>query len=207
MLKKGVAARVSSIALEALLRLRQCCSFPPLLPPALNPKSIRDSSKLNTALDILDEDMRNGRKTIVFSQFKLVSDAIEEGVSTRGIGSVRLDGDTLNRETPVIRFQNDPSIRVIVIGFRAGGVGLNLTAAESVILFDPWWNPAAESQAFARAHRIGQQKTVLVSKLICSDSIEEKMLKLIADKSSLASSLSDLSERLTSDELIELIGR
>ncbi len=206
MLKKGVAARVSSIALEALLRLRQCCSFPPLLPSALNPKSVRDSSKLKTALDIIDEDIRNGRKTIVFSQFRRVSDAIEEGLNERDIGSVRLDGDTLDRETPVIRFQNDPSIRVIVIGFRAGGVGLNLTAAESVVLFDPWWNPAAESQAFARAHRIGQQKTVLVSKLICSDSIEEKMLKLIADKSSLASSLSDLSEQMTADELVQLIG-
>lgn len=207
MLKKGVAARVSSIALEALLRLRQCCSFPLLLPQALNPKSIRDSTKLKTALDIIDEDIRTGRKTIVFSQFRRVSDAIEEELRARGIGSVRLDGDTLDREAPVRRFQNDPSVRVILIGFRAGGVGLNLTAAESVILFDPWWNPAAENQAFARAHRIGQQKTVLVSKLICSDSIEEKMLKLIADKSSLASSLSQLSEQMTAEELVQLIGR
>ena len=206
MLKKGLAARVSSIALEALLRLRQCCSFPLLLPPALNPESVRDSTKLETALDILDEDIRNGRKTIVFSQFRRVSDVIEEKLCAKGIGTVRLDGDTLDRETPVRRFQNDPSILVIVIGFRAGGIGLNLTAAESVILFDPWWNPAAENQAFARAHRIGQQKTVLISKLICSDSVEEKMLKLIANKSSLASSLSDLSEHMSADELVQLIG-
>lgn len=207
MLKKGVAARVSSIALEALLRLRQCCSYPLLLPLVLNPKLIRDSAKLKSAFDIIDEDIRNGRKTIIFSQFRRVSDAIEEELCARGVGSVRLDGDTLDRAAPVLRFQNDPSIRVIIIGFRAGGVGLNLTAAESVVLFDPWWNPAAESQAFARAHRIGQQKAVLVSKLICSDSIEEKMLKLIADKSLLANSLSDLSEQMTADELIQIIGK
>lgn len=205
MLKKGVAARISSIALEALLRLRQCCSFPLMLPPALNPNSVSDSSKLKAAFDIIDDNIRNGRKTIVFSQFKRVSDAIDEGLDARGIESVRLDGDTLDRETPVIRFQNDPSVRVILIGFRAGGIGLNLTAAESVVLFDPWWNPAAENQAFARAHRIGQQKTVIVSKLICSNSIEEKMLKLIDNKRLLANSLSGLSEQMTADELLNLI--
>ena len=161
---------------------------------------------METAFDILDEDVRNRRKTIVFSQFRRVSDVIEEKLCAKGIGTVRLDGDTLDRETPVRRFQNDPSILVIVIGFRAGGIGLNLTAAESVILFDPWWNPAAENQAFARAHRIGQQKTVLISKLICCDSVEEKMLTLIANKSSLASSLSDLSEHMSADELVQLIG-
>lgn len=206
MLKKGAAARVSSIALEAILRLRQCCSFPMLLPHALNPNSIRDASKLNAALEIINDDVRNGRKTIVFSQFRLVSDAIEAELNSKGIGTVRLDGDTVDREIPVVRFQNDPSVRVMVIGFRSGGFGLNLTAAESVVLFDPWWNPAAENQAFARAHRIGQHKTVVVSKLICSDSIEEKMLKLIQEKSSLADSLSDLSLQMSAEELVQLIG-
>ncbi|EKE08307.1 MAG: hypothetical protein ACD_17C00240G0003 [uncultured bacterium] len=205
MLTKGVAARVSSLALEALLRLRQCCSFPLLLPIALNQHSVRESSKLDAALEIIDGDVRNRRKTIVFSQFRKVSDAIQESLESRHIGSVRLDGETVDRETPVKRFQTDPSVQVFVIGFRSGGFGLNLTAAESVVLFDPWWNPAAESQAFARAHRIGQKKAVLVSKLICSDSIEEKMLKLIAEKSLLANSLSDLSEQMTTDELIKLI--
>lgn len=205
MLAKGVAARVSSVTLEGLLRLRQCCSSPFLLPIALNQHSVRESSKLDAALDIIESDILNRRKTIVFSQFRKVSDAIQERLESRHIGSVRLDGETVDRENPVKRFQTDPSIQVIVIGFRAGGFGLNLTAAESVVLFDPWWNPAAESQAFARAHRIGQKNTVLVSKLICSDSIEEKMLKLIAEKSILANSLSDLSEQMTTDELIKLI--
>lgn len=205
MLTKGVAARVSSVALEALLRLRQCCSFPLLLPIALNQHSVSESSKLDAALEIIDGDVRNGRKTIVFSQFRKVSDAIQESLVSRHVGSVRLDGETVDRETPVKRFQTDPSVQVFVIGFRAGGFGLNLTAAESVVLFDPWWNPAAESQAFARAHRIGQKNTVIVSKLICSDSIEEKMLKLIDEKSLLANSLSDLSEQMSTDELISLI--
>lgn len=206
MLGSGIAARVNSIALEALLRLRQCCSFPLLLPKALNPQQVSDSSKLDATFRIVDEDIRNGRKTIIFSQFRMVSDAIENGLTKRGIGVARLDGDSIDRETPVRRFQSDASIRVIVVGFRAGGFGLNLTAAESVILFDPWWNPAAESQAFARAHRIGQKKKVFVSKLICSDTVEDKMLQLVTNKSEIADSLSAISDKMAPADLIELLG-
>ncbi len=205
MLSHGVAARVSSIALEAILRLRQCCSFPLLVPTSLNPQAVSESSKLDAAFQIIDEDMRSGRKTIVFSQFRMVSDAIEDRLIKNGIGVARLDGETVDRETPVKRFQTDSSVRVFVVGFRAGGFGLNLTAAESVVLFDPWWNPAAESQAFARAHRIGQEKKVIVSKLICGDTIEDKMLQLLAGKSALANSVSDLSTQMTATELIELL--
>lgn len=204
MINSGLSARVSSIALEALLRLRQCCSFPLLLPSALNPESVSESSKLEAAFQIIDDDMRCERKTIVFSQFRMVSDEIERRLTELGIGVARLDGDTIDRDLPVQRFQNDSSVKVFIVGFRAGGFGLNLTAAESVILFDPWWNPAAESQAFARAHRIGQEKKVFVSKLICSNTIEEKMLQLIASKAELANSLSDLSASMTADELIGL---
>ena len=206
MLGSGIAARVRSIALEALLRLRQCCSFPLLLPKALNPQRVSDSSKLDATFRIVDEDIRNGRKTIIFSQFRMVSDAIEKGLTERGIGVARLDGDSIDRETPVKKFQSDAGVRVFVVGFRAGGFGLNLTAAESVILFDPWWNPAAESQAFARAHRIGQKKKVFVSKLICSDTVEDKMLQLVANKSAIADSLSAITDKMTTADLIKLLG-
>lgn len=205
MLKQGVAARVSSIALEALLRLRQCCSLPLLLPNSLNSQSVSESVKIETAMEIIYDDIRCGRKTILFSQFRMILDVLEKELISRGIGVVRLDGDTVDRECPVKRFQNDPCVQVFVIGFRAGGFGLNLTAAESVILFDPWWNPAAESQAFARAHRIGQTGTVFVSKLICNDTIEEKMLELVANKAALVDSISDSHLQITSDELINLI--
>lgn len=205
MLDSGTAARVSSIALEALLRLRQCCSYPLLLPKALNPRSVAASSKFETAFHILDDDIRNERKTIVFSQFKLVSDAIEKRLTDLGIGVVRLDGDSVDRDKPVQRFQNDREVKVFIVGFRAGGSGLNLTAAESVILFDPWWNPAAESQAFARAHRIGQTKKVFVSKLVCSKTIEDKMLQLVASKADLANSFSDLSATMTTGQIIEFL--
>lgn len=205
MLKSGVAARVSSIALEALLRLRQCCSLPLLLPTSLNPRFVSESVKVETAMSIIDDDIRCGRKTIVFSQFRLVLDVIEKQLSLRGIGVVRLDGNTVDREHPVKCFQNEPNIRVFIIGFRAGGFGLNLTAAESVILFDPWWNQAAENQAFARAHRIGQNKTVFIFKLICSNTIEDKMLELVANKATLVDSISNSSLQITTDELIKMI--
>jgi len=206
MLGSGIAARVRSIALEALLRLRQCCSFPLLLPKALNPQQVSDSSKLDATFRIVDEDIMNGRKTIIFSQFRMVSDAIEKGLTERGIGVARLDGDSVDRETPVKRFQSDSGVRVFVVGFRAGGFGLNLTAAESVILFDPWWNPAAESQSYARAHRIGQKKKVFVSKLICSDTVEDKMLKLAANKAAIANSFAAMPDKMTTADLIKLLG-
>ncbi len=206
MLKNGTAAKVNSIALEALLRLRQCCSHPQLLPTSLNPHAVFDSIKLNIAFEIIDRDILNGRNVIVFSQFRMILDEIENALKSRGIRSIRIDGNTLDRRIPVDQFQNDPSVWVIAIGFRSGGFGINLTAAESVVLFDPWWNPAAESQAFARAHRIWQRKTVLVSKLICNNSVEEKMLQLVATKCALADSLSDLSAQLNATEMIELIG-
>ena len=206
MLRSGVAARVSSIALEALLRLRQCCSYPLLLPNSLNKGQVSDSIKIDIALDIVEDDMREGRKTIVFAQFKKVLDRIEKDCRCQGVGVVRLDGETVNREVPVKLFQNDAQIKVFLIGFRAGGFGLNLTAAESVILFDPWWNPAAEAQAFARAHRIGQNKAVFVSKLICRNTIEEKMIELVKKKMEIVDRLSVTSEGMSTGDLIEIIG-
>lgn len=205
MLRAGVAARVSSIALEALLRLRQSCSTPALLPNSLNIRKVHESIKIDLTIDIIKNDILKNRKTIVFAQFKEVLSIIGKKLYLLDIKFVRLDGDTVDRELPVNSFQNDSTVQVFLIGFRAGGVGLNLTAAESVILFDPWWNPAAEYQAFARAHRIGQRKTVFVSKLICSDSIEEKMLDLVRRKATLINSIANASEKITTTELIDMI--
>ena len=205
MLNSGVSARISSIALEALLRLRQSCSHPLLLPPSLNPFHVADSCKLETTYEIIEDNIKNGKKTIVFSQFKKILDLIQEKLEQLNIKYVRLDGTTKDRLSPVQSFQNDDAVRIFLIGFRAGGSGLNLTAAESIILFDPWWNPAAENQAFARAHRIGQKKTVLVSKLVCKETIEEKMLALIDSKSNLASCLKNLPALINADEIIKII--
>ena len=205
MIASGVSARVNSIALEALLRLRQCCSYPLLLPLALNSSMVSESCKLDVAYRMLEDDFNAGRKTIVFSQFSKVLDAIESKLLVSNIKTVRLDGSTKNRSLPVKLFQENNGVRVFLISFRAGGFGLNLTAAESIILFDPWWNPAAENQAFARAHRIGQDKTVLVSKLICSNTIEEKMLDLVANKSDLAMGLMNLSGSIDVEEIIKII--
>lgn len=205
MISSGISARVSSIALEALLRLRQCCSYPLLLPPALNSSQISESCKLDAAYKILEDNFNSKKKTIIFSQFTKVLDEVERKMLELDIKTVRLDGSTTERSLPVQLFQENDNIRVFLISFRAGGFGLNLTAAESIILFDPWWNPAAENQAFARAHRIGQEKNVFVSKLICSKTIEEKMLDLVASKSELTTGLIDLSESISAEEIIKII--
>lgn len=205
MLKHGLAGRINSIMLEGLLRLRQCCSHPLLLPSSLNPKAMPESIKMDAALEIVEDNVAAGRKTIIFSQFRKVLDALEEKLGAKGLGVSRLDGNTKDREAPVKSFQTDDAVKVFLIGFRAGGFGLNLTAAESIVLFDPWWNPAAEQQAFARAHRIGQSKAVFVSKLICSNTVEEKMLALVASKAELSTTHVDVARQITSDELMELI--
>lgn len=205
MMKNGLAGRINSIMLEGLLRLRQCCSHPLLLPSSLNPNAVSESVKMDTALKIVEDNVAAGRKTIIFSQFRKTLDVLEDILRGKGIVVVRLDGNTQDRDAPVKLFQTDETVKVFIIGFRAGGFGLNLTAAESIILFDPWWNPAAEQQAFARAHRIGQRKSVFISKLICSNTVEEKMLTLVASKVELSSVNVDVSHRISSDELIKLI--
>lgn len=201
LLSGGAAARINSIALEGILRLRQACSLPSALPKSINPGGVSESVKIDRLMNIID---REESKIIVFSQFKKVLDNIQVRLDGSGIGYSRLDGDTVDRKTPVLEFQNNSSVRIFLIGFKAGGVGLNLTAAEQVILFDPWWNPAAESQAFARAHRIGQDKPVKVIKLICKDTIEEKMLVLLKSKKELANIL-DLEGGFSAQELVSLL--
>lgn len=202
----GMSARVPSIALEALQRLRQVCSYPPMLPPSLGVSAACPRTKLDTAFGLIESAIQDGRKTLFFTQFTAVLDEVQRRLRKAKIDFVRLDGQTPDRHAPVARFQNDPGVKVFLIAFRAGGFGLNLTAADRVILYDPWWNPAAEEQAFARAHRIGQTQTVVVHRVICLDTVEEKMTQLRDRKAELANTVMESPERLSLQQLRQLVG-
>ena len=178
-------ARSQVVVLDALLKLRQVCCDPRLvkLPSA---KLIDTSSKLEDLLEIVGEMVTEGRRILLFSQFTSMLDLIRPRLEQAGIGFVELRGDTRDRATPVERFQTG-EVPVFLISLKAGGRGLNLTAADTVIHYDPWWNPAVEDQASDRAHRIGQTKSVFVYKMIAADTVEERVLELQARKAALAS--------------------
>jgi superfamily II DNA or RNA helicase len=206
--KRGLA-RSQIIVLDALLKLRQVCCDPRLLPgdmiPGKRPEAA--SAKLAHLMEMLEELVEEGRRVLVFSQFTSMLELIEEELAERGIAWVKLTGDTTDRRAPVRRFQ-DGEVPVFLLSLKAGGVGLNLTAADCVIHYDPWWNPAAENQATDRAHRIGQDKPVFVYKLIAADTIEERIVALQQRKGELASALLEGSDAgwksLTSDDLLGL---
>ena len=134
----------------------------------------------------LDEIRQEGHKALVFSQFTSLLAIVRDRLDAAGIRYAYLDGSTRNREATVSEFQNDPAFELFLISLKAGGLGLNLTAAEYVFLLDPWWNPAVEAQAVDRAHRIGQTKPVFAYRLIAEDTIEEKIIELQARKRDLA---------------------
>ena len=159
--------------LTALLRLRQACCDLRLLGATDS-----SSSKLNALLELVEEAIDGGHRALVFSQFTSMLDLIAKALEEAGIAFCRLDGSTRNRHEVVDRFQNDGRIPIFLISLKAGGVGLNLTAADTVIHFDPWWNPAVEAQATDRAHRIGQQRIVTSIKLIARDTVEERVLRM-----------------------------
>lgn len=184
--KKGLA-RSSIEILEALLKLRQVCCDPRLLGET---GSKAGSAKLALLLDLLPEMIEDGRRILLFSQFTSMLALIEVALKARGIDYVKLTGQTRDREAPVTRFQQG-EVPLFLISLKAGGSGLNLTAADTVIHYDPWWNPAVEQQATDRAHRIGQDKPVFVYKLICEGTLEERMLALQARKAALAQSVYD----------------
>lgn len=186
----GLSGRISSLALEGLLRLRQACIAP----------------KYQTVLDYIETFRSEGRKILLFSQFVSALHELESRLSSAGIHFVTLYGDTHNRDIPVRQFQSNPSITVFLISLKAGGFGLNLTSADRVILLDDWWNPAVEDQAMARAHRIGQKNNVLVLRLVCKDTVEEKILQLQAQKRQTVDLFNTTSDKLTLDEIKELIG-
>jgi superfamily II DNA or RNA helicase len=183
---KGLG-RGQIVILDALLKLRQVCCDPHLV-KAPTARKVKERAKLDLLMTMLPELVDEGRKVLVFSQFTAMLSLIEQEVKHAGIDYAVLTGDTLDRETPVRRFQSG-EFPLFLASLKAGGVGLNLTAADTVIHYDPWWNPAAENQATDRAHRIGQDKPVFVYKLIVAGSIEEKILALQEHKADLAQSI------------------
>jgi superfamily II DNA or RNA helicase len=190
-LREEIAARGlarSHIAiLAALLKLRQVCCDPRLLRLEHGGRDA-GSAKLERLMEMLPEMLAEGRRVLVFSQFTSMLALISAALDEVGITYTTLTGETDDRVAPVRRFQSG-EVPVFLISLKAGGVGLNLTAADTVILYDPWWNPAAEAQAIDRAHRIGQDKPVFAYRLIALGTVEEKMLELQARKRSLADAL------------------
>ena len=205
------AARMQT--LTTLLRLRQtCCDLALLDSEKLRALPIqRRSAKLERLLEIAEQSIASGSKILVFSQFQKQLLEIESALGAAGILSLRLDGQTRNRQELVDRFQTDSGPPVFLISLKAGGYGLNLTAADIVIHFDPWWNPAAEAQATDRAHRIGQTKPVTVFRFLTRGTVEEKVVHLQTSKKALADSLDESSAiagdapAWTSDELEKLL--
>lgn len=201
----GVSGRVNSIALEGLLRLRQACVSPNLLPQNISRSSHIYSTKLQTALDLILSFQSEHRQVLVFSQFVSALHEMEQLLLSANIRFVTLYGDTRDRNTPVQSFQKDNTITVFLISLKAGGVGLNLTSADRVILLDDWWNPAVEDQAMGRAHRIGQLSNVLVLRLVCKDTVEEKILQLQEQKRQTIELFNTTSNNLTWEELKSLL--
>lgn len=188
--------RSQIVILDALLKLRQVCCDPRLV-KSIAAKRVRESAKLELLMDMLPELVDEGRRILVFSQFTSMLDLIQEALQALNLDFVRLSGDTQDRETPVRRFQAG-EVPIFLISLKAGGVGLNLTAADTVIHYDPWWNPAVENQATDRAHRLGQDKPVFVYKLIVAGSIEERILVMQERKAELAAGI------LSDDRSVEL---
>jgi hypothetical protein len=172
--------------LEALLRLRQVACHPGLVDPA---RRGEHSAKIDAFIDTVDEVVDSGRKVLAFSQFTSLLSIVRDRLDELNITYEYLDGKTRNREEKVDRFQNDDDCKVFLISLKAGGYGLNLTAAEYVFLLDPWWNPAVESQAIDRAHRIGQKRNVFAYRFIAKDTVEEKVLELQKSKKALADAI------------------
>jgi SNF2 family DNA or RNA helicase len=172
--------------LEALLRLRQAACHPGLLDPR---RSAQASAKLDTLLEQLTALREEGHKALVFSQFTSLLAIVRQRLDDARVRYEYLDGQTRDRQAHVQTFQNDPDCGFFLISLKAGGLGLNLTAAEYVFLLDPWWNPAVEAQAMDRAHRIGQTKPVFAYRLIARNTVEEKVLELQKTKRDLADAI------------------
>lgn len=177
-------ARSQIAVLDALLKLRQVCCDPRLL-DLETAKGVTQSAKFDTLMEMLPELVEEGRRILLFSQFTSMLALIEEAVNALGIPCVKLTGQTKDREAVVSAFQQG-DVPLFLISLKAGGTGLNLTAADTVIHYDPWWNPAAENQATDRAYRIGQDKPVFVYKLVTEGTVEEKILHLQKSKQALA---------------------
>jgi superfamily II DNA or RNA helicase len=180
---RGLAGSTIAI-LDALLKLRQVCCDPRLVASDAA-REVTGSAKLDVFLELVTNQLADGRRILVFSQFARMLNLISEGLLARGVGHVTLTGNTPDRQKPIDAFQTGRA-DVFLISLKAGGAGLNLVGADTVIHYDPWWNPAAQAQATDRAHRIGQTKPVFVHDLIIAGSVEERMLGLQKHKRDLA---------------------
>lgn len=204
--KKGFA-RSQIMILDALLKLRQVCCDPRLV-KLDKAQKVKESAKLALLMNLLPEMVEEGRKILLFSQFTSMLALIETALDKAGIVYTKLTGQTKNRDDAVAAFQEGDA-KVFLISLKAGGTGLNLTAADTVIHYDPWWNPAVEQQATDRAYRIGQDKPVFVYKLITEETVEEKILKLQERKQALADGLyseqADEGVRFSADDLMDLL--
>jgi len=194
------------VVLEALLRLRQAACHPGLIDGS---KSNEPSAKLDTLLEQLKELHEEGHKALVFSQFTSLLSIVKQHIEKRKWDYEYLDGQTRDRKSCVERFQNDDDCKLFLISLKAGGVGLNLTAAEYVFILDPWWNPAVEQQAIDRAHRIGQTRHVFAYRLICENTVEQRIAQLQAKKKQLADAIiggeGGILKSLTRDDLEQLL--
>lgn len=195
----------SFLILEALMKLRQICDSPALLSDDADYGN--ESAKLDEITREIEENASN-HKILIFSQFLKMLDLIKAHLEKNNIPYEYLDGQTTDRADRVNRFQSDQNCRVFLMSLKAGGVGLNLTEADYVYLIDPWWNPAVEAQAIDRTHRIGQTKKVFAYKMICKDSVEEKILLLQQRKKDLANDLisaeAGFIKKLSQDDIIDL---
>jgi SNF2 family DNA or RNA helicase len=172
--------------LEALLRLRQAACHPGLIDEK---RAGESSAKLEMLMEQIAAVLDEGHKALVFSQFTSLLAIVRDRFDKQGITYEYLDGRTRKRKDKVARFQEDPQCPLFLISLKAGGHGLNLTAADYVYILDPWWNPAVEAQAVDRAHRIGQTRRVFAYRLICRDSVEEKIIDLQREKRELADAI------------------
>jgi superfamily II DNA or RNA helicase len=191
-------------ALEALLRLRQASCHSALVPG----QDAETSSKIEAVVEALSDAAADGHKALVFSQWTSLLDKLEPHLEAAGLSFVRLDGSTRDRGGVVEKFQSEDGPPVMIISLKAGGTGLNLTAADHVFLLDPWWNPAVEDQAADRAHRIGQDRPVMVYRMVAKDTVEERILALQEKKRAMAdAALGEASQAaaITKEELLGLL--
>jgi superfamily II DNA or RNA helicase len=201
-------AKLRFALLTQLLRLRQICCDPRLVAPA---SSAEHSTKLETLRELLAEALDDGHRVLIFSQFTSLLALLRAEFDAQNIAYCYLDGSMVPRarQAEVDRFQNSPDVPVFLLSLKAGGTGLNLTAADTVVHFDPWWNPAVEAQATDRAHRIGQTRQVTTYKLVCSGTVEEKVLALQQEKRALLADVFEASDaaaaKLSLDDLKSLI--
>ncbi|MDZ4122426.1 MAG: DEAD/DEAH box helicase, partial [Candidatus Cloacimonadaceae bacterium] len=163
--------------LSALTKLRQICNHPSLISADIKSEA-EVSSKLEQLLELVNEAIQSGHKILVFSQFVQMLKIIRKAFDEKGLANAYMDGQTKERMSEVQRFNQDKDLKLFLISLKTGGVGLNLTAADTVILFDPWWNPMIENQAIDRTHRIGQTRKVQVIRLITKGTVEEKIIAL-----------------------------